>query len=142
MQDGLKQLKDYIKSIRHTLHYLWTHPRVMKDWEKYYKFKGVGPKRFSRDVSTCWNLTYELLINNNDYKELLYDFIANNISDINLYSHQWDACKSILDTLAVFNNATYILSGVYYPTHIKSENYYPTQYKWFEFIFLYSSNEK
>ena len=49
-----------------------------------------------------------------NYLELLCDFITNNISDINLYPTQWDACKSILGTLKDFNDATYALSGVYY----------------------------
>ena len=56
----------------------------MKEWRKYCKSKGMRPKRFPLNVPTCWNLTYKLLNNSNDYKELLCDFIANNINDINL----------------------------------------------------------
>jgi len=79
----------------------------------------MRPKRFPRNVLTCWNSTYKLLNDSNNYKELLCDFIANNINDINLYPQYWDVCKSILDTLKVFNDATYTLSGVYYPkTHL------------------------
>ena len=45
-------------------------------------------KRFPRAVPTSWNSIYELLNKNNAYKELLCDFIANKISEINLYPHQ------------------------------------------------------
>ena len=47
---------------------------------------------------------------------IIKNYYVINITHINLFSQQWDACKSILDTLKVFNDATYTLSGVCYPT--------------------------
>ena len=33
-QHGLALLQDHITPIRNALHYLWTHPQVMKKWVK------------------------------------------------------------------------------------------------------------
>ena len=49
-------------------------------------------------------------------KDLLCEFISNNISQINLYPQEWDIYKKILDILKFFNDPTYTLSSVYYPT--------------------------
>ena len=45
----------------------------------------MWPVRFARDVSTCWNSTYKLLCQSDEYKELLYDFMRYNISSIILH---------------------------------------------------------
>ena len=45
-----------------------------------------------------------------------YLIIANNINEIKLYPHQWDAYTNILDIINCQNDFTYSLSRVYYPT--------------------------
>ena len=36
----------------------------------------MWPVRFARDVSTCWNSTYKLICQSDEYKELLCDFMS------------------------------------------------------------------
>ena len=43
-------------------------------------------------------------------------FINNNVSQVNLFPQNLEVCQKNLDFLKVFNDATYTLSGVYYPT--------------------------
>ena len=50
-----------------------------------YNMRGV---RFSRDVSTCWNSTYKLLCQSDEYKKLLYDFMRYNVRSIILHPTQ------------------------------------------------------
>ena len=50
------------------------------------------------------------------YSELLCSFIVTHVSEVSLYQQQWSICGHLLDLLKVFNDATYTLSGVYYPT--------------------------
>ena len=88
----------------------------MREWGRFCKQNGKKPKKFPRDVPHRWNSTYELLNQSFSYKELLCTFFANYVPQSNLYPQEWDICKRILDLLKVFNNATYTLSGVYYPT--------------------------
>ena len=88
----------------------------MKEWGKFCKQHNKRPKRFPKDVPTRWNSTYELLNESFDYKDLLCSFISQNVPQIILYPQHWDICSKILNVLRNFNNATYTLSGVYYPT--------------------------
>lgn len=43
-------------------------------------------------------------------------FITKNVPQISLYAQHWFICSKILDVLKIFNDATYTLSDVYYPT--------------------------
>ena len=43
-------------------------------------------------------------------------FFSQHVQNVTLYPSQWDICENILDILKVFNEATLIFSGVYYPT--------------------------
>ena len=88
----------------------------MKDWCRFCKQNGKRPRRFSRDVPTRWNSTYELLNQSFEYKVLLCAFISTNVPQLELSRQHWNICHKILDCLKVFNDATYTLSGVYYPT--------------------------
>ncbi|KZV58348.1 hypothetical protein F511_32325, partial [Dorcoceras hygrometricum] len=118
VQDSLRSLETYIKPIRSAILYLWTHPQVMKQWGKFCKLNGMRAKRFARDVPTCWNSTYKLLLSTFDYKDLLCGFFGEVVqsSNIYLYANQWNICTTICEILKVFNDATDQLSGVYYPT--------------------------
>ena len=116
VQDGLRSLDVCLQPIKKAIAFLWTHPQVMKLWAKFCRENGKKPKRFSRDVPTRWNSTYELLNESFSYKELLCMFINNNVPQVNLFPQNWEVCQKILDLLKVFNDATYTLSGVYYPT--------------------------
>ena len=53
---------------------------------------------------------------NNEYKELLCDFMRYNISFIIFYLQQWYMCTKICQLWKVFNNVTNTLSGIYYLT--------------------------
>ena len=88
----------------------------MKDWCRFCKQHEKRARRFSRDVPTRWNSTYELLNQSFEYKDLLCAFISTNIPQLELLPQHWNICQRILDCLKVFNDATYTLSGVYYPT--------------------------
>ena len=86
VQDGLRSLDVCLQPIKKAIAFLWTHPQVMKLWAKFCRENGKKPKRFSRDVPTRWNSTYELLNESFSYKELLCMFINTNISQVNLFS--------------------------------------------------------
>ncbi|KZV58400.1 hypothetical protein F511_29755, partial [Dorcoceras hygrometricum] len=118
VQDGLKSIERYIKPIRSAIHYLWTHPQVMKQWGKFCKLNDMRAKWFARDVPTRWNSMYKLLLSTFEYKDLLCGFFGKIVqsSNIYLYSNQWNICTTICEILKVFNDATDQLSGVYYPT--------------------------
>ena len=116
VQDGLRALENHIKPIRKAISYLWAHPKLMKKWSTFCKVNGKNPKRFSRDVPTRWNSTFELLKESHNYSELLCAFFATNMTEILLHENNWIVCNKILEILSVFNDATYTLSGVYYPT--------------------------
>ena len=88
----------------------------MKEWGRFCRENGKKPKRFPKDVPTRWNSTFHLLNESLAYKDLLCAFVSNDIPQIDLYPQEWDICKKILDVLKVFIDATYTLSGVYYPT--------------------------
>ncbi|KZV33875.1 hypothetical protein F511_17799 [Dorcoceras hygrometricum] len=75
VQDSLKILELYIRPIRSAIHYLWTHPQVMKQCGKFCKINGMRPKRYARDVPTRWNSTYKLLLSTFEYKDLLCAFL-------------------------------------------------------------------
>ena len=47
---------------------------------------------------------------------MLCNFIRYNVSSIILLSTQWNICTEICQLLKVFNDATYTLFSVYYPT--------------------------
>jgi hypothetical protein len=116
VQDGLRALEFFVSPIKKAIKFLWTHPQIMKDWGKFCKINGVKPKKFSKDVPTRWNSTYELLNESFEYRQLLCKFITNHVSQVQLYPQHWDICAQVLEVLKVFNDATYTLSGVYYPT--------------------------
>ena len=116
VQDGLKTLDVFLQPIKMAIQFLWKHPQKMREWGKFCKENGRRPKRFPKDVPTRWNSTFHLLTESLAYKDLLCTFISNNVPQINLYPQEWDICQKILDVLKVFNDATYTLSGVYYPT--------------------------
>ncbi|KZV22906.1 hypothetical protein F511_28529, partial [Dorcoceras hygrometricum] len=77
VQNGLKSLELYIRSIRSAIHYLWTHNQVMKQWGKFCKINGLRPKLFARDVPTHWNSTYKLLLSTFEYKDYYVIFWTN-----------------------------------------------------------------
>ncbi|KAL5771553.1 hypothetical protein ACOSP7_015707 [Xanthoceras sorbifolium] len=116
VQHGLQTLHEWITPIRDTLYYLWKHPSTMKQWARYCKANGKHPIRFYRDVPTRWNSTYKLLCESYEYRELLVRFMQHNVNTINLYEHHWDVYTKICMLLKVFHDATYSLSGIYYPT--------------------------
>ena len=76
----------------------------------------MWPVRFARDVSTCWNSTYKLICQSDEYKELLCDFMCYNVSFIILNSQQWHKYTKICQLLKAFNDTTNILSSIYYLT--------------------------
>ena len=116
VQEGLQTLNVFLDPIKIAIQYLWRHPQIIKDWCRFCKQNGKRPRRFSRDVPTRWNSTYELLNQSFEYKDLLYAFISTNVPQLELLPQHWNICQRILDCLKVFNDATYTLSGVYYPT--------------------------
>ena len=78
----------------------------------------MKPKRFPQDVQHRWNSTYELLKEALPYKDLLCHFFASNdqTNSIMLQPYHWELVVKLNEVLECFNNATYLLSGVYYPT--------------------------
>ena len=116
VQDGLKSLNEHIAPIRKAINLIWSYSKVRREWSNFCKQNGVRPKKFGHDVPTRWNLTYFLLNQTFEYKELLCSFIAHNQYDVLLYPNHWEVCSKILDILKVFNDVTNILSRVYYPT--------------------------
>ena len=81
----------------------------------------MQPIRFSRDVLIRWNSMYKLLCQYDEYKDLLCDFMRYNVSLIIFHHTQRNMCTKICQLLKVFNDATTILSGFYYPTTIMIE---------------------
>ena len=69
----------------------------------------MQPVRFAHDIPTCWNSTYKLICQSDEYKKLLCDFMCYNISSIILHSSQWNMCTKICQLLKVFNDATNIV---------------------------------
>ena len=92
VQDGLHCLNNFISPIKIAISYLWTHPQIMKEWDKFCKQHNKKPKRFPKNVPTRWNSTYELLNESFDYKDLLCSFISQNVPQIILYPQHWDIC--------------------------------------------------
>ncbi|KAK2634305.1 hypothetical protein Ddye_029097 [Dipteronia dyeriana] len=116
VQAGLQILSVYIRPIRDSINYIWTHNKILKKWLKFCSQNNRRPIKFSRDISTHWNSTYKLLNESVEYKEILVSFITYNVPSISLQLKHWDVCIKILELLRVFNDATNALSGIYYPT--------------------------
>ena len=116
VQDGLKSLNSHIAPIKKAINLIWSYSKIRREWCNFCKQNGARPKKFGRDVPTRWNSTYFLLNESFAYKDLLCSFIAHYQYDVELYPSHWEVCSKILDILKVFNDATNILSGVYYPT--------------------------
>lgn len=117
VQDGLLvSQNNLVLPIKKALNYLWGHPKLMKQWFEFCKMHNVSPKRFSRDVPTRWNSTYDMIVDSIGHKDLLCSFIQQNCSTLTLWPTHWDECSALLKLLKCFNDATYLLSGVYYPT--------------------------
>lgn len=116
VQKGLELLDNVISPIKKAIHYLWTHPKVMKAWMKFCENKKKRPIRFSRIIPTRWKSIYKLLCKSDEYKELLCDFMICNSTDIILQPEQWNTCTKICQLLKVFNDATDHLSAIYNPT--------------------------
>ena len=116
VQDGIKSLDHFISPIRTAISFLWSRPNLRKDWVRFCKINKMRPKNFPKDVPTRWNSTYELLNESFPYKDLLCTFFSSIQNNIILLPQQWSVCEKILRLLETFNNATYNLSGVYYPT--------------------------
>ena len=57
-----------------------------------------------------------MLVDSIGYKYLLCSFIQQNCSSLTLWPTHWDDCNALLKLLKCFNDATFLLSGVYYPT--------------------------
>ena len=59
-----------------------------KKWVYFCQDRNIRLIRFARDIQTCWNFTYKLLYQSDEYKVLLCDFMRYNISFIIFHSQQ------------------------------------------------------
>lgn len=120
VQDGLACLKDTVAPIKSAISYLCRHSSLLKRWKRFCRENHLTYKKFTLDVSTRWNSTYKMLHGSYEFKEHLCAFFTSISNEVNLnfyiYPQLWDTCSSLCALLAVFNNATNELSGVYYPT--------------------------
>lgn len=116
VQDGLELLKSAYAPIRDAIMYLIRHPSLSKKWRQYCRENDMHPKRFSKDVPTRWNSTYDLLNDSYKYRHALCNFFTQEQVNCCLFPNQWDSCSSLMALLKIFKEATESLSGVYYPT--------------------------
>nr|GEU65191.1 hypothetical protein [Tanacetum cinerariifolium] len=71
------------------------------------------------DVPTRWNSTYHMLLSGLKQQNTLayfHDLLANKNRCNHFPAENWVTIESLTQLLEVFNTATEILSGVYYPT--------------------------
>ena len=99
VQNDLALLQDYITPIRNALHYLWKHPQVMKKLVKFCESRNMHGVRFSHDVLICWNSTYKLLCQSDEFKNLFCDFMRYNVTSIILHFSQWNMHTKIYQYL-------------------------------------------
>ncbi|GJY69500.1 zinc finger BED domain-containing protein RICESLEEPER 2-like protein [Tanacetum coccineum] len=71
------------------------------------------------DVPTRWNSTYHMFLSGLKQRSTLmyfHDLLASKGRCVHFPAENWVTIESLTQLLEVFNNATKILSGVYYPT--------------------------
>ncbi|GJW30076.1 zinc finger BED domain-containing protein RICESLEEPER 2-like protein [Tanacetum coccineum] len=102
-------LKDIFKSSARTRQ---RYVKICKDAEK-------PCLRPNWDVPTRWNSTYHMFLSGLKQQNTLayfHDVLANKNRCNHFPAENWVIIQSLTQLLEVFNNATEILSGVYYPT--------------------------
>ncbi|GJU35186.1 zinc finger BED domain-containing protein RICESLEEPER 2-like protein [Tanacetum coccineum] len=102
-------LKDIFKSSARTRQ---RYVKICKDAEK-------PCLRPNWDVPTRWNSTYHMFLSGLKQQTTLayyHDVLANKNRCNHFSAESWVIIQSLTQLLEVFNNATEILSGVYYPT--------------------------
>ncbi|GJV44925.1 zinc finger BED domain-containing protein RICESLEEPER 2 [Tanacetum coccineum] len=102
-------LKDIFKSSARTRQ---RYVKICKDAEK-------PCLRPNWDVPTRWNSTYHMFLSGLKQQTTLayyHDVLANKNRCNHFSAESWVIIQSLTQLLEVFNNATKILSGVYYPT--------------------------
>ncbi|KAD4180001.1 hypothetical protein E3N88_28592 [Mikania micrantha] len=117
VQDGLLQIKDIIHNVRESVKHVTASPGRLHLFGELSKQLQKSKKHLILDVSTRWNATYAMLSSALEFKEVFENYADRESSYNTLPSaDDWKKVEDVCSFLALFNEATKIISGSEYPT--------------------------
>ncbi|XP_039028849.1 zinc finger BED domain-containing protein RICESLEEPER 2-like [Hibiscus syriacus] len=117
VQDGLGEIKDIIHNVRESVKHVNASPGRLHIFSELAKQLSMTKKNLLLDVSTRWNATYAMLSTALEFKEVFVNYADRESTYTTLLSEEdWKKFEEVCSFLALFNEATKIISGFEYPT--------------------------
>ncbi|XP_022003077.1 zinc finger BED domain-containing protein RICESLEEPER 2-like [Helianthus annuus] len=117
VQDGLTEIKDIIHNVRESVKHVSASPGRLHIFGELSKQQQMPNKHLILDVSTRWNATYAMLSSALEFKDVFENYADRESSYKTLPSDDdWKKVEDVCSFLALFNEATKIISGSEYPT--------------------------
>ncbi|XP_042757133.1 zinc finger BED domain-containing protein RICESLEEPER 2 isoform X2 [Lactuca sativa] len=117
VQDGLSKIIDITHNVRESVKHVNASSGRLHVFSDLSKQLSMPKKHLILDVSTRWNATYAMLSTALEFKDVFKDYADRECSYTTLPSNEdWKKVEDICLFLALFNEATQIISGSEYPT--------------------------
>ncbi|XP_039035898.1 zinc finger BED domain-containing protein RICESLEEPER 2-like [Hibiscus syriacus] len=117
VQDGLGEIEDIIHNVRESVKHVNASPGRLHIFSELAKQLSMPKKHLILDVSTRWNATYAMLSTALEFKEVFVNYADRESTYTTLLSEEdWKKVEEVCSFLALFNEATKIISGSEYPT--------------------------
>ncbi|MFS7922886.1 putative HAT dimerization domain, ribonuclease H-like superfamily, hAT-like transposase, RNase-H [Helianthus anomalus] len=117
VQDGLIEIKDIIHNVRESVKHVSASPGRLHIFGELSKQQQMPNRHLILDVSTRWNATYAMLSSALEFKDVFENYADRESSYKTLPSDEdWKKVEDVCSFLALFNEATKIISGSEYPT--------------------------
>ncbi|KAI3506416.1 hypothetical protein L1887_28774 [Cichorium endivia] len=117
VQDGLSGIEDIIHNVRESVKHVNASPGRLHVFSDLSKQLSMPKKHLILDVSTRWNATYAMLSTALEFKEVFVNYADRECSYTTLPSDEdWKKVEDVCSFLALFNEATNLISGSEYPT--------------------------
>ncbi|XP_039036578.1 zinc finger BED domain-containing protein RICESLEEPER 2-like [Hibiscus syriacus] len=114
VQDGLGEIEEIIHNVRESVKHVNASPGRLHIFSELAKQLSMPKKHLILDVSTRWNATYATAL---EFKEVLLNYADRESTYTTLLSEEdWKKVEEVCSFLALFNEATKIISGSEYPT--------------------------
>ncbi|KAL4364154.1 hypothetical protein GQ457_04G009370 [Hibiscus cannabinus] len=117
VQDGLGEIEDIIHNVRESVKHVNASPGRLHIFSELAKQLSMPKKHLILDVTTRWNATYAMLSTALEFKEVFVNYADRESTYTTLPSEEdWKKVEDVCSFLALFNEATKIISGSEYPT--------------------------